>query len=397
MSTTEVLTGNQAAALGVKMSRPDVIAAYPITPQSGLVEYLGQLVVGGQLDSVMSEVESEHSAMSLLSGASLAGARTFTATSSQGLALMYEPYFRASTLRLPVVMAVVNREMISPQTVWGGPQDSLTLRDAGWIQLYVEDNQEIFDTIIQAFRIAEDPRVLLPVNVCYDGFYLSHLTEAISVPPAEDIDAFLPPYQSQHIRLDPDNVMSVDPLTPGHLLMEYRQRHMAAHQAALDVIAAVDAEWGRLTGRSWGGLISCYELEDAQTVMVTLGSMSGAAREAVRLARQEGQRVGLVRLRSLRPFPRQALEHCLKGKKAVVVVDRNVSFGYNTGITYQEVRGAMASHMPPAFNVISGLGGEDITVEMFCDIIAQLENVAQGGRVPESVQWSFNPERTGDR
>ena len=393
----EVLTGNQAAALAVKMSRPDVIAAYPITPQSGLVEYLGQMVVGGELDAVMSEVESEHSAMSLLTGASLAGGRTFTATSSQGLALMYEPYFRTSTLRLPVVMAVVNREMISPQTVWGGPQDSLTLRDAGWIQLYVEDNQEIFDTMIQAFRIAEDPRVLLPVNVCYDGFYLSHLTEAIDAPPQAAVDEFLPPYRSEHIRLDPQNVMSVDPLTPGHLLMEYRQRHMAAHQEALDVIAEADQEWSRLTGRSWGGLLQTYQLEDAEAVMVTLGSMSGAAREAVRQARKQGMRVGLLRLRSLRPFPLQALQAGLKGKEAVAVVDRNVSFGYNTGITYQEVRGAMASHMPPAFNVISGLGGEDITVEMFSDIIEKLMGVARGGPLPTETLWSFNPQRTGDR
>jgi phenylglyoxylate dehydrogenase alpha subunit len=199
MSKVMVMNGNKAAAVGAMLSRPEVIAAYPITPQTPIVEFLTEFVANGELDSVISEVESEHSAMSVVTGASLAGSRVFTATSSQGLALMYEPYFRASTLRLPIVMAIVNREMISPQTVWGGPQDSLTLRDAGWIQIYVEDNQEILDMIIQAYKIAENNEVLLPVNICYDGFYLSHMTEKVIVPDQEDVDRFLSPYNPIHI------------------------------------------------------------------------------------------------------------------------------------------------------------------------------------------------------
>ncbi len=397
MNTLEIVTGNMAAALAVKVSRPGVIAAYPITPQSSIVEHLGQFVIDGDLDSVMSEVESEHSAMSLLQGASLAGSRTFTATSSQGLSLMYEPYFRTSTLRLPVVMAIVNREMISPQTVWGGPQDSLTVRDAGWIQLYVEDNQEIFDTIVQAFKIGEHKDVLLPVNVCYDGFYLSHMTEAISVPSQDDIDSFLPPYNPTHILLDPYDRMSVDPLTPGHLLTEYRHRHAEGQRGALKVIADVNEEYASLTGRDWGGLIEKYRMDEAETALVTMGSMTGAARAAVDEAQEKGIRVGLVKLRALRPFPLEAMRKALDGFRAIAVVDRSVSFGWGTGITYQEVRSALYGQSTPIINFIGGLGGEDLTVDMFGEVIEKLTAVAKGAPPSDTAEWLHNPLRSGDR
>ena len=202
MADIQVINGNMAAAIGAALCRPDIIAAYPITPQTPIVEYLADFVTGGKLDSSVSEVESELSAMSVVTGASLAGSRVFTASASQGLSLMYEPYFRASTLRLPVVMAVANREMISPQTLWGGPQDSLTVRDAGWLQIYVEDNQEILDTMIMAYRIAEDKNVLLPINVCFDGFYLSHMSERVEIPTQEQVDEFLRDYiELMRIRL----------------------------------------------------------------------------------------------------------------------------------------------------------------------------------------------------
>ncbi len=397
MSSVEIVTGNMSAALAVKMSRPGVIAAYPITPQSSIVEYLSQFVADGELDAVMSEVESEHSAMSILQGASLAGSRTFTATSSQGLALMYEPYFRTSTLRLPVVMAIVNREMISPQTVWGGPQDSLTLRDAGWLQLYVEDNQEIFDTIIQAFRIAEDKQVLLPVNVCYDGFYLSHMTEAISVPEQAEIDTFLPTYNPAHVLLDPKDVMSVDPLTPGHLLMEYRHRHTSAQIRALDLIDKVNSEYAAITGRDWGGLLEEYRVSDADVALVTVGSMTGAAKDAVDRARDNDLKVGLVKIRAVRPFPRDQVRLALGSLKALAVVDRNVCFGRATGIIYQEILSAMYGFGVPSLNFIGGLGGEDLTVEMFGDIIRETLKVAAGGGVPDKAVWLQNPQRIGDR
>ncbi len=382
--TREVLSGNAAAAIAVKLARPDVIAAYPITPQTPLVEYLTRYVASGELDAAVSEVESEHSAMSIVQGASLAGGRTFTATSSQGLALMYEPYFRTSTLRLPVVMAIVNREMISPQTVWGAPQDALTLRDAGWVQFYVEDNQEVLDTIIQAFRICEDPRVLLPANVCFDGFYLSHMTECVEVPDQGEVDRFLPPYRPSHVILDPASPMSVDPLTPGDLLTKYRQGHLAAMQRVLTVAEEVDREYECAFGRSWGGAVDTYRLDDAEIALVCMGSMTGAARVAVDRAREKGIAVGLLKVRLLRPFPDQRISTLLGGKRACAVVDRSVSFGRGTGILFQEVR-AVAPRVALPF--IGGLGGLDITVEDFDEVIRQTVEASKIGSAPREAIW----------
>ncbi len=389
MSKVTVLNGNKAAAIGSKLSRPEVIAAYPITPQTPIVEYLTEFVAKGELDSTISEVESEHSAMSVVTGASLAGSRVFTATSSQGLALMYEPYFRASTLRLPIVMGIVNREMISPQTVWGGPQDSLTLRDAGWIQIYVEDNQEILDMMIQAYKIAENNAVLLPVNICYDGFYLSHMTEKVIVPDQDDVDRFLPPYNPTHIKLDPNEPMAVDPLTHGHLLMEYREKHMVAHQNALQVIDRVDEEYKEIFGRSYGGVVEKYRTDDADAVLVTIGSMTGAARDAVDDAREHGYKIGLLKVRSLRPFPEKAVIETMSGKKGFGVVDRNVSFGWNTGIVYQEVKSALyeSGGVIPSVPFVGGLGGEDIVKEHFIQAIETVYEHIKTGKTSDKTYW----------
>lgn len=376
------ITGNTAAALGAALARPDVIAAYPITPQSSVVEYLAAMIADGELDSTMVQVESEHSAMSVIQGASLAGGRTFTATSAQGLALMYEPYFRMSTLRLPAVMAVAGREMTSPETVWGGQQDTISVRDAGWIQLYVEDNQEIIDMLIQGYKIAENKRVLLPVNICYDGFFLSHLTERVEIPEQEAVDRFLPPYTADHVKLDPDEPMAVDPLTPGPILTEYRQSHLAAMQQALTVINEVDAEFYQHFGRRYGGLVEAYRCEDADTVLVTMGSMTGTAREAVDLRRKQGTKVGLLKIRAMRPFPQDLIADVLRGKKAYAVVDRNVCFGWNSGALYVETRAAVSQFTEPISSVpvIGGLGGSDITLQHFLDCIDVLESAKAGKR-----------------
>lgn len=389
MSRIEVMNGNKAAAIGASLARPDIIAAYPITPQTPIVEYLTQFAADGIIDSTLSEVESEHSAMSVVTGASLAGARTFTATSSQGLALMYEPYFRASTLRLPIVMGIANREMISPQTVWGGPQDSLTLRDAGWLQIYVEDNQEILDMMIQAFKIAEDERILLPINICYDGFYLSHMSEKVIIPDQSLVDEFLPKYKPEHIILDPERSMAVDPLTNGKLLMEYRFKHMTSQQNALKVIEEADKEFEEKFGRGYGGLIEEYRCEDAEIALVTLGSMTGAAREAVDRKREQGIKVGLVKMRALRPFPKERVFNALKGMKAYGVVDRNVSFGWNTGIIYQEVHSALydVNGTIPSVAFIGGLGGEDLRIEYFEDAIERIQRASKEGVSSEETIW----------
>lgn len=396
-SVIAALNGNQAAAEAVIRCRPHVVACYPITPQTPLVEVLAKAVADGRLDCELCEVESEHSALSVLTGAALCGARTFTATSSQGLALMYEPYFRASTLRLPIVMAVVNREMISPQTVWGGPQDALTLRDAGWIQLYVEDNQEIVDVIIQAYRIAEDPDVLLPVNVCFDGFYLSHMTERVELPDAEQVAAFLSDGRRAPL-LDPDRPLSVDPLTPGHLLTRYRQDHIEAMRRAMRAIDEVDREFARHFGRAYGGVVQRYRMEDARYALVVYGSMAGAAREAVDVCRDSGIPAGLVRLRSVRPFPVETLRASLGNLEGYGVVDRAVSFGWGTGLLFPEVFAAVPD--VPAVSFVGGLGGEDLTVPMMVRAIEETVAAARSSEItPKAVRWlssqAIRPPREG--
>ena len=388
MKETRVLNGNKAAAYGAKLSRPEIIAVYPITPQTALVEYLSQFVADGDLDASMVEVESEHSVMSVLHGASFAGCRVFSGTSGQGLAYMYEPYIRTSTMRLPIVMCIVNREVISPTTVWGGPQDSITLRDAGWIQIYVENNQEILDSIIMAYRIAEDPRVLLPVNICYDGFYLSHMTDFVEIPEQKTVDTFLPPYEQKHLKIDPDDPMAIDPLTPGDLLMEYRYHHLEAMNHSLDVIQEVDRSFGSLFGRSYGGLLDSYRMEDSEIVLLTMGSVTGTARVAVDRAREEGVKVGLVKLRALRPFPWKSLRKVLSGKAAVGVVDRNVCFGWCSGTVYMELRSALidVDHPPILLNFIAGLGGADITLDHLAQAI-HLTGKSVEKRPEKEIHW----------
>lgn len=363
MPTVKALTGNESAAYGAALSKPNIIAAYPITPQSSVVENLSQMLADGKIMAEMVEVESEHSAMSVVQGASLAGSRTFTATSAQGLALMYEPYFRMSTLRLPMVMAIAGREMTSPETVWGGQQDTVSLREAGWIQFYVEDNQEILDTIIQGYKVAENKEVLLPVNVCYDGFFLSHLTERVEIPEQEQVDHFLPQYHPEHVILDPQRPMAVDPMTPGALMMKYRRNHLEAMQSALHVIDTVDEEFYCAFGRKYGGTIEEYRLDDAEAVLITIGSMTGAAKEAVDHLRRQGERVGLIKVRVLRPFPAERLLKALKFAKAVGVFDRSVSFGWNSGALYQEMLTALGRQgfVLPSVSFIGGLGGADIS------------------------------------
>ncbi|MFV0362131.1 MAG: transketolase C-terminal domain-containing protein [Suipraeoptans sp.] len=392
MQRKDVINGNMAAAIGAALSCPDVIAAYPITPQTPVVEYLTQFAADGDIDAAMSEVESELSAMSVVTGASLAGARTFTASASQGLALMYEPYFRASTLRLPIVMAVVNREMISPQSVWGGQQDSMSVRDAGWLQIYAEDNQEILDLVIQAFKIAEDKRVLLPINICYDGFYLSHMTEKVLIPEKEKVKSLLGKYEPNHVILDPKTPMAVDPLTNGELLMEYRYRHLKAQQESLEVLDEVDEEFNKLFGRKYGGAIEEYRMEDAEYAVITTGSMSGAAKDMVDEKRKEGIKVGVVRMRMIRPFPKKRIINALSNVKAFGVIDKNVSFGCDTGIVYQEVRAALYGEKGvPSVPVIGGLGGEDISLSMVSKVIDEIIRSAESKRDSDTM-WLMTRE-----
>ena len=382
MSEVKALTGNKCAAYGAALCRPDLIAAYPITPQSSVVETLADMVYSGELDSRMVQVESEHSAMSVVQGAAAAGGRVFTATSAQGLALMYEPYFRMSTLRLPMVMAIATREMTSPETIWSGQQDAMSVREAGWIQCFCETNQEILDMILQGYMLAEDPRVLIPVNVCYDGFYSSHLVERVELPSQADADAFLPPY-SLPAKLDPRTPQALDPMTPGELLMKYRRDHLESMKAALAVIDEVDSKFAAAFGRSYGGCIDTYRMEDADFALVTVGGMTGTARDAVDEARERGIRAGVVKLRFIRPFPAERVKEALAGVKGFAVVDRSVSFGWNAGPMYVETCAALgeAVNGKARFSAIGGLGGADISMAHMERVIEALAAAAApGGR-----------------
>lgn len=391
MNKIDVLNGNKAAALGAKLARVELLAAYPITPQTPLVEYLANYVADGKIDADLVEVESEHSALSVLQGGVLAGARTFTGTSSQGLALMYEPYIRTSTMRMPIVMALVTREVISPQTVWGGQQDAVTVREAGWIQIWCESNQEVLDSVVQAYKIAEHKEVLLPVNVCYDGFSLSHMAERVEIPDQDLIDQFLPSPDISHLKLDPHKPMAVDPLTAGPMLTEFRHKQVTAMKRADEVIEQVRQEWKALFGRDYGGLIEEYRMEDAEIALVCMGSPSGTARVGIDEMREHGFKVGMVRIRVLRPFPEEQIRRSFAKMKAIGVIDRNVSFAWGYGVGYLEVKTAFGGRqMPPMKDFIGGLGGSDVTMAQIKQAIAVTQYVAEGGEYPDVTWFGLN-------
>jgi phenylglyoxylate dehydrogenase alpha subunit len=395
MARTIVCDGNEAAAWGVALARPDMVAVYPITPQSSLAEYISQFVADGIIQADLMDVEGEHSVLSVLQGACLAGARTFTASCGQGLAFMFEPYFRTPPLRLPIVMSIVTRDGITPQCVWGGQQDAMTVREAGWIHMYCENNQEILDTVIMAYRIAEHRDVMLPVNVNHDGNYLSYGVEKVEIPDQEEVDAYLGKKNTNwHAALDPDRPMGVDPLTGGAgglgpaLFVRYRKGLCKAMQNALGVITEVHKEWEKTSGRSYAPLIEEYRLKDADYAIMTIGSMTGAGKDAVDAARDAGERVGLVKIKTFRPFPLQVLCEALHKVKAVGVVDRSVSFGWNSGPVYQELLPALyfTNRHIPAVSFIGGLAGADITVDHFSRVIEITSRGVQG-EVPSGPIW----------
>ena len=393
-SRTVVCDGNEAAAWGVKLSRPDMVAVYPITPQSSLVEYLSQFIADGRIDADLMDVEGEHSVLSVLHGACLAGARTYSATSAQGLAYMFEPYFRTPGLRLPMVVSLVTRDAVSPCCVWGGQQDAMTVKEVGWIHMYCETQQEICDTIPIAYKVAENPDVMLPVNVNHDGNYLSYGVARVELPDQNEVDAFLGEKNvNWHACLDPSRPMAVDPLTGGAggpgpaMFVKYRKGQCSGMQEALRVIVEAHEEWGRRTGRHWAPLIEEYRMEDAEVALVTIGSMTGAGKDAVDEARLDGHRVGLVKIKTFRPFPAAMIAKALSKVKAVGVVDRAVNFGWNCGPVFQEVLAALY-HLPvrvPAMSFIGGLAGADITVEHFARTIDRTQRLAAGEAATATV------------
>jgi len=386
----KVITGNAAAAYAAMLCRPDVVAAYPITPQSEVVEQLAKFHADGILDCEYVTVEGENSAQNVVCGATMAGSRAFTATSSYGLVYMYDAMFNTAGYRAPVVMINVNREPPGIHAVCSGQQDMISVRDTGWVQLIAENCQEILDLTIQAFRLAEDYDIQLPVIVNYDGYYLSFLAESVQIPGISEVDDYLAVLKTQPERpkLLPGNCLGCGSHGIGMGYVELRKKHMDAMERVKGKVDAIDAEFADAFGRSYGGQIETYRTEDADIVLVTSGSAVGTARTVVDAKREAGMKVGLVKLRLYRPFPVERLSEALKGKKAVGVLDRSICFGWGCGPLYMETRAIVPNmgRIVPLLSFIDGLANMDITREHIDKIIDDIDNAAQG-RSYQEVTW----------
>jgi len=387
-------SGNVAAATGVKLARVQVIAAYPITPQTPLTEKLSEYVDSGAFDAEYVAVESEHSALAVCIGASSTSARAFTATSANGLLYMSEQVHWAAGARLPMVMCVVNRGVGAPFSVWNDHQDSISQRDAGWIQIYVKDHQGILDTVIKAYRLSEE--VCIPVMVCYDGYYLSHTYVPYDVPAQREVDAFLPPYTYRHT-LGPEKPTSLNTVTlpggrmdvngefaPGY--MELRQCLHVEMKQAIDVYTRIDGEFAEIIGRGGSPIADRYLCDDAEYVAVALGSMANQMKDVVARLRAEGMRVGLLALSLYRPFPSEFLASELAGRKGVIVFEKALSFGH-AGALCGDLQAALypCSARPVVWSYILGLGGRSYTSADFYDAIR--ESVQRGDASVDDPGW----------
>ncbi|MDP2729451.1 MAG: transketolase C-terminal domain-containing protein [Dehalococcoidales bacterium] len=370
-----------SAAIGevVKMADADVIAAYPITPQTHIVESLAQLVADGELDAEFIPVESEHSAMSACLGSAAVGARTFTASAGQGLELMHEVLYVASSMRLPIVMTVANRALSAPLSVWGDHSDAMAVRDTGWIQIFTENGQQVIDNVLCAFRIAEDPRVLLPVMVHLDGFHLSHMIEAMIFPEPAEVNQFLPA-NNYPLPLNPNKPVTMGDFAPPVIYSEVKWAQEVNLRASKEVILECWQEFARKFGRNYSP-VEEYRTEQARVLLLTMGSFSETAMGAIDEMRDEGQDVGLVRLRLWRPFPFEELRQAVKGAEVLIVLDRALSYGGPGGPVSSEVRSALynLAQKPKVVSFVGGLGGRDIKVSGFQEIVKRGMEVAEKG------------------
>jgi pyruvate ferredoxin oxidoreductase alpha subunit len=342
--------------------RPDVISAYPITPQTHIVENLSQLVADGELDSAFLTVDSEFSALSVLVGSTACGGRGYSSTTSQGLALMYEVLYNVSGMRLPIVMTVANRAIGAPLN-WNDQQDSVGARDVGWLQIYVENVQEAVDATLQAYKIAEDPEIRTPIMVCMDGFILTHVYEPVELLDKEKAREFLPDFKPASI-LDPNKPLTFGAFADPTTFTEFRYQQFAAHQKALGKIEQVARDFEKAFGRYYGGLIDSYYAEDAEVVLVTMGSVIGTIKDAIDEMRAEGIKVGLIKVRCYRPFPAAALRKALSGAKVIAVVEKDVSIGNEAGLVTDLKASFYNSDIrTPIIGFVAGLGGRDITIK----------------------------------
>lgn len=354
----EIMEGSHAVAEIVKRCRPQVVAAYPITPQTHIVEALAQMVADCELDAEYITVESEFSALSACLGASAAGSRVYSATTSQGLALMFEVCFNVAGMRQPIVMTIANRSLGAPLSIWNDQQDSISLRDSGWLQFYAEDNQEAADLHMIAYRVCEDHDVLLPAFVCFDGFILSHTYEPVALPTQEEVDTYVPaftPYQ----RLDAEDPLSMGMYATPEYYMEFRYEIDQAMRRARETITRAGREFGEVFGRDYSALVEGYRLDDADTALVAMGSICGTAKDAIDEMRDEGKKVGLLKIRTFRPFPGPEIAEALKDVSTVAVLDKNISLG-NNGAVGTEVKAALYGSGAAVYDYIIALGGRDV-------------------------------------
>lgn len=366
----KVISANEAIAEAVKLAKPNVIPVYPITPQTTISEHLAKFVADGDIDAEYIKVESEHSAISACVGASGAGVRVFTATSSQGLALMHEILFAAAGLRMPIVLADANRALSAPLCIWNDQQDSISQRDAGWMQIYVENGQEALDSVLLGYKVSENHDVLLPSMVCLDGFILTHTVDPVDIPSAEDVDKFLPPYKPEHAFLDPKQPMSIGSFTDPDYYMEARYAMELAMERSKDVIAKANKEFAELFGREYG-FVEKYKCEDADIILVAMGSVCSTIKDAIDDLRKKGEKVGLLRVRVFRPFPVDEIHDALKGASKVAVIDKNISFGIG-GVLYNNIKAKMCD--VESYGFIVGLGGRDIKPSTIRDIVDKTKN-----------------------
>lgn len=364
-----VMECSQAVAHAVKQCNPGVIAAYPITPQTHIVETLADYVNKGLLNSKYINVESEHSALSACIGAQATGVRTFTATNSQGLALMSEILFITSGMRLPVVMGISNRALSAPLNIWNDHSDSIAQRDSGWIQLYCEDSQEAYDTTIQAYKIAES--VNLPVMVCIDGFTLSHVWENVEILEDNNVSSFLPKYKPL-FKLDPDKPLTMGPIVMPDLYTEFKKQQQNAIIKSADMIKQINSEFLDKFSRNYGdGLIERYMMDDADYAFIAMGSVCGTIRYAIDKLRNKGKKAGLIKVRCFRPFPNGGIIKSCENLKGVAVIDKDISLG-NAGSLYTETKAALKESKIKINNFIAGLGGRDITPEMLISCLDKI-------------------------
>jgi len=387
MSHMEIITGNYAAAYGARLSRAQVIAAYPITPQTTIVEKIADFIASGEYSPEYIKVESEHSAMAACIAASTAGARAFTATSSHGLTLMHELLHWAAGARTPVVMSTVNRAMGPPWSVWADHTDVMSQRDTGWMVVHGERNQEVLDTIIQMFRVAEQRDIMLPGMVSEDAFYLSHTVERVEVPDQELVDEFLPPFDPEY-RLDVNDPHGFGSLSmPHQYYPELRYKIAEAHEKALKRLKEVDKEYGEIFGRSYG-LVDEYRTEDAEVIFFGIGTSASTAKDVVDALRDEGHSVGFARIRVFRPFPVEEVRRIAKDAHFIGVIDRSFTFGYE-GPLFTEIKGALYENRnrPMTKGYIVGVGGRDVRLRTIEGLYRNAFELLKKEEKDIEVQW----------